>query len=64
MPPDSSDPKPIAARPCPICGKPQSPRRRPFCSLRCAQIDLGRWLKGAYSIPTEEAPGESEEDER
>lgn len=64
MPPDSFDPKPVPARPCPICGKPQSPRHRPFCSARCAQIDLGRWLKGAYSIPTEEAPGEGDEDER
>jgi len=31
---------------------------RPFCSPRCAQIDLGRWLKGNYSIPTDEAPDE------
>jgi endogenous inhibitor of DNA gyrase (YacG/DUF329 family) len=43
-------------RPCPICGKPVVPQHRPFCSARCAQIDLGRWLKGDYSIPTDEAP--------
>ena len=36
---------------CAICGKPQEARFKPFCSKRCAQIDLGRWLKGAYAIP-------------
>jgi uncharacterized protein len=45
-------------RPCPICGKPPSPQNRPFCSARCARIDLGRWLKGNYRIPTEDAPEE------
>jgi uncharacterized protein len=39
------------ARPCPICGKPAQPKRRPFCSARCATIDLGRWLGGNYRIP-------------
>jgi uncharacterized protein len=43
-----------ASRPCPICGKPPMPQHRPFCSARCAQIDLGRWLKGNYRVPTEE----------
>ena len=38
---------------CPICGKPQKREFRPFCSSRCAQIDLGRWLKGSYVIPGE-----------
>ena len=38
---------------CPICGKPTAPDRRPFCSKRCAEIDLGRWLKGAYAVPGE-----------
>ena len=36
---------------CPICGKPVSREHRPFCSKRCAEIDLGRWLKGAYAVP-------------
>ena len=62
MSPDSSDPKPPAARPCPICGKPADPRRRPFCSSRCADIDLGRWLKGHYHIPGEEPPEEGGEE--
>jgi endogenous inhibitor of DNA gyrase (YacG/DUF329 family) len=43
---------------CPICGKPAAPRHWPFCSARCKQIDLGRWLKGNYRIPTGEAPDE------
>ena len=42
-------------RPCPICGKPGLTRFRPFCSKRCADIDLGRWLKGGYVIPGEPA---------
>jgi endogenous inhibitor of DNA gyrase (YacG/DUF329 family) len=36
---------------CPICGKPKSARFAPFCSRRCADIDLSRWLKGGYVIP-------------
>jgi endogenous inhibitor of DNA gyrase (YacG/DUF329 family) len=48
-------------RPCPVCGKPAALQYRPFCSPRCAQIDLGRWLKGNYRIPTEEGPEDSEE---
>jgi uncharacterized protein len=51
---DDSPIEPV--RPCPICGKPAALRYRPFCSARCAQIDLGRWLKGSYRIETDEAP--------
>lgn len=43
----------LAAKPCPICGKPAVARFKPFCSSRCADIDLGRWLKGSYVIPGE-----------
>jgi endogenous inhibitor of DNA gyrase (YacG/DUF329 family) len=39
---------------CPICGKPAAEPHRPFCSRRCADIDLGRWLKGVYAVPTDE----------
>lgn len=35
---------------CPICGEPTAQNFRPFCSARCAEIDLGRWLKGSYAI--------------
>lgn len=44
---------PLAAKPCSICGKPVVARFKPFCSARCADIDLGRWLKGSYVIPGE-----------
>jgi endogenous inhibitor of DNA gyrase (YacG/DUF329 family) len=36
---------------CPICGKPRDKRYDPFCSRRCAEVDLHRWLKGGYVIP-------------
>jgi endogenous inhibitor of DNA gyrase (YacG/DUF329 family) len=36
---------------CPICGRPGVDRYKPFCSRRCADIDLSRWLSGAYAIP-------------
>ena len=38
---------------CPICGKPQVAEYRPFCSRRCADVDLGRWLTESYRIPAE-----------
>jgi uncharacterized protein len=41
-------------RPCPICGKPAVARYRPFCSKRCADVDLGRWFGEAYRIPADE----------
>jgi endogenous inhibitor of DNA gyrase (YacG/DUF329 family) len=37
--------------PCPICKKPSSAATRPFCSPRCADIDLGRWLTEQYVVP-------------
>ena len=43
--------KPVSAKPCPQCGKPQAEAYKPFCSKRCADIDLARWLKGSYAIP-------------
>jgi uncharacterized protein len=39
---------------CPICGKPKDQKFRPFCSKRCADVDLSRWLKGSYAIPAAE----------
>jgi uncharacterized protein len=41
-------------RPCPICKRPSTQKFHPFCSNRCAQIDLGRWIGGSYAIPGEE----------
>jgi uncharacterized protein len=46
---------------CPICGKPTDVRLRPFCSKRCADVDLHRWLSGVYVVPLTE---DKEEDER
>jgi endogenous inhibitor of DNA gyrase (YacG/DUF329 family) len=51
------------ARRCPICGKPADAKHRPFCSKRCAMIDLGRWLDGRYSIPTQESPEDARREE-
>ena len=48
-------------RPCPICGKPSTQAFKPFCSKRCADIDLNRWLSGAYAIPAESASEDEEE---
>jgi endogenous inhibitor of DNA gyrase (YacG/DUF329 family) len=45
---------------CPICGKPAEEKYQPFCSKRCADVDLGRWLKESYRVPTDEGPGEDE----
>ncbi|MBN9073511.1 MAG: DNA gyrase inhibitor YacG [Rhizobiales bacterium] len=49
---DADKVKPIRARrPCPECGKPSSREHYPFCSARCKDVDLNRWLSGAYVIP-------------
>jgi uncharacterized protein len=44
-----------AAKPCPICGKPSVEKFAPFCSKRCADVDLHRWLSGGYAIPAAES---------
>ena len=46
---------------CPMCGKSTVHAFRPFCSRRCADIDLGRWLTGAYAVPAVEDPDGFEE---
>jgi len=46
---------------CPICGKVTVESFRPFCSKRCADVDLARWLRGDYRIPTDERPEEGGE---
>jgi endogenous inhibitor of DNA gyrase (YacG/DUF329 family) len=45
--------------PCPICGKLPIAQFRPFCSKRCADVDLNRWLSGVYTVPVTE---DSDED--
>ncbi len=48
------------AKPCPICGKPAVARFRPFCSSRCADVDLHRWLSGSYRVPVVEREDDAE----
>ena len=47
-------------KPCPVCGKPSTQQFHPFCSARCADVDLNRWLTGSYVIPA--GRDEDEED--
>jgi endogenous inhibitor of DNA gyrase (YacG/DUF329 family) len=44
---------------CPVCGKPAAEAHRPFCSARCATIDLGRWLGEKYRVETTETADEA-----
>ncbi|TMJ83897.1 MAG: DNA gyrase inhibitor YacG [Alphaproteobacteria bacterium] len=48
----------LCTKQCPTCGKPAADPFRPFCSRRCANVDLNRWLSGVYAVPVKE-----EEDE-
>lgn len=45
---------------CPICGKPRSDAHKPFCSTRCKDRDLMRWLEDGYALP---GPAVDAEDE-
>jgi uncharacterized protein len=47
---------------CPTCGKPAEERFRPFCSKRCADVDLNRWLSGVYAVPVVEQDESSDGD--
>lgn len=48
---------------CPICGKQtENEKYRPFCSKRCADVDLGRWFNGSYSIPAQELDDSNDEE--
>jgi endogenous inhibitor of DNA gyrase (YacG/DUF329 family) len=50
----------VTAR-CPICGKPAQVGVMPFCSRRCADVDLNRWLSGVYAVPVKEEDDEDGE---
>lgn len=56
------DRRTVGGRGCPICGKPAEADSRPFCSRRCREIDLHRWLGGHYALPAEEIPSRTDED--
>jgi uncharacterized protein len=51
------------ARKCVECGKPQDPLFKPFCSKRCADLDLHRWLNGRYAIAGEDAEDRASSDQ-
>jgi endogenous inhibitor of DNA gyrase (YacG/DUF329 family) len=54
----------MSAVKCPICGKLAEPDHRPFCSRRCADVDLNRWLSGRYVIPAvENEDGPADDDD-
>lgn len=48
---------------CPICSQPAAKEYLPFCSRRCADVDLNRWLTGVYAIPAVEDDGDIEDAE-
>ena len=50
---------------CPICDKPSVQRYRPFCSKRCADVDLGRWFNGVYAVAAsgDDESGEDHEED-
>ena len=52
---------PVLTSTCPICTAPAEATFRPFCSRRCADVDLSRWLRGAYAIPVTEDDDEDGE---
>jgi endogenous inhibitor of DNA gyrase (YacG/DUF329 family) len=49
-------------RPCPICKRMSLPAFHPFCSKRCADIDLSRWFSGVYAAPAEDDPDAADRD--
>jgi endogenous inhibitor of DNA gyrase (YacG/DUF329 family) len=60
-PPANDNATAKAAPACAICGRPRVEKYTPFCSRRCADVDLYRWLNGKYAIPASE---EADEEER
>jgi uncharacterized protein len=48
---------------CVICGKPKEERYKPFCSKRCADVDLNRWFSGGYAIPATQEDDPEADDE-
>jgi uncharacterized protein len=62
-PANENKPSDLAGK-CPICGKPSQPEYKPFCSKRCADVDLNRWLSGRYAIPAVEDDEDRDEGDR
>ncbi|MGV3550627.1 DNA gyrase inhibitor YacG [Rhizobium sp.] len=51
-------------RPCPECNRPSTRESYPFCSERCRNLDLSRWLTGAYAIPVADDESKADEEEQ
>ena len=49
-----------SGKPCPICGKPAVEASKPFCSERCRDVDLNRWLSNSYAIPAKDDEEDAE----
>jgi endogenous inhibitor of DNA gyrase (YacG/DUF329 family) len=59
-----SDPAAVPRlKPCPVCGKLSVEQFRPFCSRRCSDVDLNRWLSGVYAVPAKENDEDAGDDE-
>ncbi len=54
--------KDVKPQRCPMCGQPTDDSFRPFCSARCKQLDLGRWLNESYRVPVVEEDDEVDEE--
>jgi uncharacterized protein len=52
----------VSVRKCPICSRPAEGDHLPFCSRRCADLDLQRWLSGRYAIPIARDESEADSD--
>lgn len=52
----TAEPRRPASSLCPICGRPARAESRPFCSARCADVDLGRWFGEQYRVPSVNDP--------
>jgi endogenous inhibitor of DNA gyrase (YacG/DUF329 family) len=48
---------------CPICGRPADPALHPFCTKRCADVDLARWLGGVYRVEVDDPDAEADDGE-
>ena len=60
---NGTDSKIVMLGRCPNCSQRAVLAFRPFCSKRCADLDLGRWLTGSYAIPAVETDDPDEEDQ-
>ena len=59
----TKDPQSAVYGRCPVCGKKAEMANRPFCSARCRDVDLARWLGGGYAIPGGQAEADEDGDE-